>query len=69
MENKMDLVTCTADKVMVGTDVQNDWIPKEQSIIFNTEFFFSMIVFLSVVLGCRCNNILMTARNHFARPV
>lgn len=29
MENKMDLVTCTADKVMVGTDVQNNWIPKE----------------------------------------
>lgn len=41
MENKMDLVTCIADKVMVGTDVQNGWIPKEQSIIFNTDFFFN----------------------------
>lgn len=26
----MDVVTCIADKIMVGTDVQNDWIPKEQ---------------------------------------
>lgn len=40
MENKMDVVTCIADEVMVGTDVQNGWIPKEQSITFNTDFVF-----------------------------
>lgn len=40
MENKIDVVTCIAGKVTVGTDVQNDWIPKEQSITFNTDFVF-----------------------------
>lgn len=43
MENKIDVVTCIAGKVTVGTDVQNDWIPKEQSITFNTDFVFQLL--------------------------
>lgn len=39
----MDVFTCIADKVTVDTDVQNNWIPKEQSIIFNTDFVFQWL--------------------------
>lgn len=43
--------TCIAGKVVVVTDVPKDWIPKEQSIIFNTDVVSLMVGFFVRIAG------------------